>query len=280
MVDSVSEAQSHQDAPQGQVLAFVGAKGGVGTTTLAVNVAAALAARRPGQVLLADLHVAAHGDTALLMGVEPRFSVADALDNAYRLDAAYLKSLVMPSKSGCDVLASPEQPALRAPEGSQVTALIERLSAHYACVVLDVPRADVGLLDSLGNVTAMALVLNQELPTIRRAAQIAGRLRQRYGQDRVAAVVSRYDARADIGQDDIERVVGLPVWGLLPSDYRKVIAAANSGKPLVTDDHSRLAASVVKLARRLSGSAEREEPTGPATGTSKSTGTRLGNLFT
>ena len=46
-----------------------------------VNVAAALAIDRPGHVLLADLHVAAHGDAALLMGVEPRFSVVDALDN-------------------------------------------------------------------------------------------------------------------------------------------------------------------------------------------------------
>ena len=97
------------------------------------------------------------------------------------------------------------------------------------------------------------LVVNQELPTVRRAAQIAGLLRQRYGKDRVATVVSRYDSRAEIGQDDIERVVGLPVWGVLPSDYRNVISAANQGKPLIAENRSRLAKSVRQLARRLTG---------------------------
>ena len=58
---------------------------------------------------------------------------------------------------------------------------------------------------------------------------------------------------ADIGQEDIERVIGLPVWGVLPSDYRKVLLAANAGRPLVSDNHSRLAASVVQLARQLAG---------------------------
>jgi pilus assembly protein CpaE len=196
----------------------VTAGAGVGTTTLAVNVAAAVAAERPGQVLVADLHVAAHGDAALLLGVEPRFSLVDALENANRLDAAYLKSLVSRAKSGPDVLASPERPALRQPDPQLMKNLIERLAANYSCVVLDVPRSDFGLLDSLGAVTAMTRVVNQELPTIRRAAQMAGMLRQRYGKDRVATVVTRYDVRADIGQEDIERVVGLPVWGVLPSD--------------------------------------------------------------
>ena len=208
---------------------------------------------------MADLHVAAHGDAALLLGVEPRFSVVDALDNTSRLDATYLKGLVTRAKAGLDVLASPERPSLRPPDNQQVRSLIERLSQNYQCVVLDVPRSDFGILDSIEPISTMTLVVNQELPTVRRAAQMAALLRQRYGKEKVAAVVSRYDARADIGQEDIERVVGLPVWGVLPSDYRKVIAAANAGRPLVSDNHSRLAASVVQLAKRLTGAAAEGE---------------------
>ena len=89
---------------------------------------------------------------------------------------------------------------------------------------------------------------------MRRAAQVAALLRQRYGKDRVGMVVTRYDARADIGQEDIERVVGLPVWAVLPSDYRRAVAAANVGQPLVCDGKSRLGAAIQLFARRLAGS--------------------------
>jgi pilus assembly protein CpaE len=252
---AVESAVGYQLAPvaPGKVLAFIGAKGGVGTTTLAVNVATALAAGKSRPVLMVDLHIGSHGDAALLLGVEPRFSIVDALENINRLDAAYLKSLIVHSKSGVDVLASPERPSLRHPDGTQVRHLVQRLAELYPCVVLDVPRSDFATIDALDALSSAILVVNQELPTVRRAAEIGGLLRQRYGKDRVGTVVSRYDARADIGQDDIQRVVGLPVWATLPSDYRKVLAAANAGRPLVTDNHSRLATSVTQLAQKLGG---------------------------
>jgi pilus assembly protein CpaE len=252
-IDRVVGGQEQTTGGPGKIYAFVGAKGGVGTTTLAVNVAAAMAAEKLSQVAMIDLHIAAHGDAALLLGVEPRFSVVDAIENTNRLDAAYLKGLVARASTGLDVLASPERPSLRTPDGQQVRAMLERVAVQYRTVVLDVPRTDFGLLDALDPVSMITLVVNQELPTVRRAAQIAAMLRQRYGKDRVAAVVTRYDSRADIGQEDIERVVGLPVWGTFPSDYRKVLAAANAGRPLVTDNHSRLATSVAQFAARLAG---------------------------
>jgi pilus assembly protein CpaE len=273
---AVERVVGQQSGPsdQGNVFAFVGAKGGVGTTTIAVNVAVGMASEMSTGVLLTDLHVAVHGDAALLLGVEPRFSVVEAIENTQRLDAAFLKGLIVKAKGGLDVLASPERPQLRPPEGAQIRSLLERLVANYNAVVLDVPRSDFGVLDSLDPLTAVLLVVNQELPSIRRAAQIAALLRQRYGKDKVACVVSRYDARADIGQEDIERVVGLPVWAVLPSDYRKVIAAANAGKPLVSDANSRLASSVVQLARRLAGASAEpvKRPAARAAG-------RLGGLF-
>jgi pilus assembly protein CpaE len=273
---AIERVVGHQLAPAGpaNVLAFMGAKGGVGTTTLAVNVATALAEAKGGPVLMLDLHVAAHGDAALLLGVEPKFSVTDALENTARLDSSYIKTLVVRSKAGLDVLASPERPSLRPPEATQVRALLARLAELYSTVVIDVPRTDFGVVDALEPLTAVTLVVNQELPTVRRAAQVGALLRQRYGKDRVGTVVSRYDARADIGQEDIERVVGLPVWATLPSDYRKVLAAANAGRPLVSDNHSRLASSVVQLATRLSGASA--EPAKPK---SAKSGGRLGGFF-
>jgi pilus assembly protein CpaE len=277
-IDRVAGQQALSSAEQGRVFAFLGAKGGVGTTTLAVNVATALSTADPkGPVLMVDLHATAHGDAGLLLGVESKFSIVDALENTNRLDAAYLKSLVVRTKGGLDVLASPERPSLRTPDGQQVRAFVERVAMYYRFVVLDVPRTDFGILDSLDPLSVVTLVVNQELPTVRRAAQVASILRQRFGKDRVDAVVTRYDARADIAKEDIERLVGLPVWAVMPSDYRKVIAAANAGRPLVSDNHSRLAASVQEFAARLVG-----EPAPGDAGATKpagKTGGRLGGFF-
>ena len=253
-----------EEVTGGDVIAFLGAKGGVGTTTLGVNVAAVLAGDKDSNVVMADLHVAVHGDVGLLFGIEPRFSSVDALENVRRLDAAFLKGLVVRAKPGLDVLASPETPAVRPPEGRLVRTLIDRLAAAYDTVVIDVPRSDLGVLEALEPATAIVLVVNQELPTVRRAAQIAALLRQRHGRERLGAVVSRYDARAEIGQDDIERVVGLPVWGVLPSDYRLALQAANQGHPLVVDNHSRLTNAIRELSRRVTRSQGAEKAAGPA----------------
>jgi pilus assembly protein CpaE len=260
---------------QGQVLAFVGAKGGVGTTTLAVNVAAALAGEPGASVLVTDLHITGHGDAALFLGVEPRFSITDALESVHRLDRAVVNSLVARAKSGVDVLGSPDRPALRHPEPQQLRALIDQLSMQYQYVILDIPRSDLGTMDAVDPVSAMTLVVNQELPTVRRAGQVATLLRQRYGKDKVGSVVSRYDARAEIGQEDIERVVGLPVWAVLPSDYRRAVAAANVGRPLVREGQSRLGSAMQQFARKLAGRPAEAAAKAPA---ARTVG-RLGGFF-
>jgi pilus assembly protein CpaE len=249
-VDRVTGGQV-EEVSGGDVIVFLGAKGGVGTTTIAVNVAAVLAGDKDSNVIMADFHAAAHGDVGLLLGVEPRFSVVDAIENVRRLDSVFLKGLVARAKSGLDVLTSPETPSVRPPEMRQVRGLIDRLAALYRTVVIDLPRTDLGIIEALEPATAIVVVVNQELPTVRRAAQIAALLRQRHGRDRIGSVVSRYDSRAEIGQDDIERVVGMPVWGVLPSDYRLALQAANQGSPLVADNHSKLANAMRQLARKV-----------------------------
>src|SRR5215203_6345729 len=93
---------------QGQTFAFVGAKGGVGTTTLAVNVAAALARASQERTLLIDLHMS-YGDAAVFLGAEPRFSVVDAIENTHRLDEAFFDSLVVATKSRVQLLASADR---------------------------------------------------------------------------------------------------------------------------------------------------------------------------
>jgi pilus assembly protein CpaE len=264
-IDRVAAKQPQRDS--GQVVAFVGGKGGVGTTTVAVNVATVLAKAAASSTLLIDLHIA-YGDAALFVGAEPRFSVADALENIERLDGTFLRTLVGRTKFGLDLLASSDRAMVGPVEARAVRSLIERAARHYSQVVLDVPRSDSTILDSLEMVTTIVVVANQELSTVRGASRMAAALRQRYGKDRVSVVVSRYDQVAEIGRKEIERVMGGPVAQVFPSDYRLALGALNVGRPLVLDNHNKLSASFASYARGLSGTprVEREQKDPERTG--------------
>jgi pilus assembly protein CpaE len=245
--------------PRGEVFAFLGAKGGVGTTTVAVNVATALAAISPASVLIVDLHQS-HGDAGLFLGVEPKFSVLDALENSHRLDRAFLKSLVVHAKCGPDLLASSERSGSGRLDPGGIRSLIELAASTYRYVVLDVPRHDLGLIDALDEIRTLVLVANQELATVRSTAKLAATLRQRFGRERVRVVMTRYDQNAAIGQDDVEKVVGGAVTHLFPNNYRLAVDALHHGRPVVVENHNKLASSLVGFARGLAGVKEQPAP--------------------
>jgi pilus assembly protein CpaE len=234
----------------GKSFAIVGAKGGVGTTTVAVNLATMLRKATAQPVLLIDLHLA-HGDAAVFLGVEPRFSVLDALENMHRLDESYFKGLIVPTKAGPDLLGSSNRTLVGPVDVSRVRALIDFASSQYPYVVLDCPRSDSTLLDALESVSSLVVVANQELATLRNASRMATALRQRYGKAKVRLAMSRFDPHADIGRDDVERVLGGAVKYLFPSDYRASVGALNRGEPLILQNHSRLAGSFEDFARDL-----------------------------
>jgi pilus assembly protein CpaE len=239
--------------PVGQIFAFIGAKGGVGTTTVAVNVATALA-RLPdrSETLLIDLHVA-NGDAAVFLGEEPRFSIVDALENTHRLDEVFFRGLITKTKSRVNLLASSDRVMLSPLDVRRVRTLLEFASRHFRYVVLDVPRSDAAILDALEGVNRIVVVANQELSAVRSASRMAASLRQRYGKDKLTVVVSRADRLAEIGQDDVERAVGSPVRHSFPSDYRRALEALNKGRPLTLENHNELSASFVKFAESLAG---------------------------
>ncbi len=247
---AINRVTAHGTAgSKGEVFAFIGAKGGVGTTTVAVNVATAMAQIEPGSTLLIDLHLA-YGDAAVFLGTEPRYSVLDALENVHRLDKAFFSGLVGQSRSGLALLASSDRASTTPVDSATIRSLIEAASRHYAYVLLDVPRIDV-MLDALESTSRVIVVANQEIATVRAATRLSASLRQRYGRDRLSIVISRFDQQSDIGQSDVERVLGSPVAFTFPSNYRVAIDALNAGRPLVLDNHNKLAASLTGFARGL-----------------------------
>jgi pilus assembly protein CpaE len=246
----------------GQVIAFVGAKGGVGTTTLAVNTAAALAKTAGSPPLLIDLHVA-RGDAALLMGAEPRFSVLDAFENLHKVDESFLAGLTEKTQCGAQVLASTARPINVATSPTATRTLLELAARRYRITVLDVPRTDPAMLEALDPATVIAVVTSQELSAVRGAAAIVATLRQRYGSQRLRVVINRYDKNGPVSAKDVAKVVGEPVACQIPSDYRVAAEAINVGRPIVSED-GRLAKALRTAAAELV-SVGKPEAAAPAT---------------
>jgi pilus assembly protein CpaE len=246
----------------GEVFVFVGAKGGVGTTTAAVNVATALT--KFGSTLVVDLHLAG-GDAALFLGADPHFSVVDALENTHRLDAAYFRGLLARTKAGPDLLASADRTAAIPIDTPRIRTLIDFAARNYRYTVIDVPRSDAAVLDSLESATLITIVANQELATVRSAGRMATALRQHYGKDKVAVVLSRSDRQSEIGQEDLQRAVGGTIKATFPSDYRLAVKALNRGQPIVTEAKAPLATAFQDFARDISGTTPKK-PSGPEKG--------------
>jgi pilus assembly protein CpaE len=255
-------ARQRPGAEPGQSFAFIGAKGGVGTTTVAVNVAASLGSVVPKgeRVLLVDLHQGG-GDAGVFVGAEARFSVQDALENTHRLDETFLRTLVVPAALNVDLLAAPEG-GIGQIESSRIRALIGAAAASYKYTVLDVPGSNGPIMDSLDHVSRIVLVANQELATVKGASRMAAALHRRYGKEKVEVVLSRSDRQADIGHTDVERAVGAPIAFTFPSDYRAALQALNKGRPLALDNHSELSDSFKRFALKLAGVRAERPPTG------------------
>jgi pilus assembly protein CpaE len=245
-------ARPQATAQKGRVIGVVGAKGGVGATTVAVNLATSLQRGSKSPTLLIDLHLT-QGDAAILLGAEPRYSVVDALENLHRIDETYLKSLVTTTKAGVDLLGSHSNPVSGRFDAARVRTLIEFAAGSYRYVVLDCPRTDAVMLEALDAATHTVVLVNQELTSVRSASRILTSLRQRCGHDRVKVAMSRLDPRAEIGQADVERVLASPVKYVFPNDYRAAASAITRGEPLILQNHSRLASSLEEVAHDLGG---------------------------
>ena len=106
---TVDRNRPNKDGARSAVtLSFFGTKGGSGTTTIAVNSAIDIARLSKRPTLIVDLHQFV-GEVSLFLGVRPRFTLIDALDNLHRLDQDFLRELVVRHKSGLDILAGGDQ---------------------------------------------------------------------------------------------------------------------------------------------------------------------------
>src|SRR5215210_1373550 len=236
---------------RGRVLSVFSSKGGTGTTFVATNVAAALGA----PTVLLDLNLQA-GDLGLFLGVEPKFSIADLVENRERVDDSLLKSYLTPHSANLSLLAAPrEADSADDIEPEHVFEVLEILRERHEYVVIDPQHTfDAITLAALDQSDEILLVLTLDIPAIRstqRALQIFDRLG--YPRHKLHVVVNRFSKQIDLDLRQVERFLGERVTGYVQSDYKTAVNSINLGQPLVeSEPQSKIATELRQIAARFS----------------------------
>jgi pilus assembly protein CpaE len=241
--------------PAASTLVFFGAKGGAGTTTLAVNCGVELARLSKRPTVIVDLKPGL-GEVALFLGVRQRYSILDALDNLHRLDHEFLRELVVKHKSGLEILAGSDH--FDRPGAADVAAIEELfrlLARQYEYILVDAgSQINSCAVAALFAADTMFLVANPDVPSIRNAQRLLDRVRQLGAcGERVRVLLNRAAEPYQIAPKQIEAAIGHPIHHTFPSDYKTVSAALNSGVPLALSGDTDIATQFGHFTRLVLG---------------------------
>jgi pilus assembly protein CpaE len=228
-----------QRAPEGQVVTVFSAKGGCGKSTMATNLAMALADNGNRRVCLIDLDLA-FGDVGIMLQLSPERTIADAANSRERIDAALVRALLTSYAPGVEVLLAPVGPTEAERIGRETVAqvlAVARTMADY--VVIDTPaQFTEAVLASLDVTDVHVLVATPDVPALKNL-RIAMDMLDLLGlsKDSRLIVLNRSDARVGLSGADVDRVLKSPTAAHVPSS-RDVPISINRGVPIVLDKPS------------------------------------------
>lgn len=249
------KARKSGSAASRSVITVFSSKGGIGVSTIAVNLA--LATQRLGQrdVALADFDYQS-GDAASMLGLSPRRSIVDLL-TVERVDSTALQGVLCKHPSGIMLLSQPE--SLHEADGisaHQVGGILEALASTHEVVLVDAPHLinDIAL-EIFDRSSAIVLVVELSLPSVRaarRSLDIFEKLNYLAVTDRVRLLVNRRSDRGAISLDQVEETLGMPISFSVANDYAGVSESINLGRPLcIHTPSSRAGKDIDIVAREL-----------------------------
>lgn len=246
-------AASPTSGTESTTLVFFGAKGGAGTTTIAVNCGVDVARLRKRPTLIVDLKPGL-GEVTLFLGVRSRYTMLDALDNLHRLDSEFMRELVVKHKSGLEILAGSD--LFDRPGGNDSASLEELfriLGRQYEYILVDAgSQMNAPALAGLYTADQIYLIANPDVPSVRNAQRLLDRIGQLgTAGERVRPLLNRAAEPYPIPPAQIEKAIGLPIFQTFLSDYKTVSTALNSGVPLALADNSELAAQFEQFSRKI-----------------------------
>ena len=236
----------------GKTMGIISAKGGCGATTVACHVAAQLARAGTSRVLLADLDLQA-GMIGFLMKAKSQYSLADAAANLSRLDYSYWQGLISNGIPNLEVISAPTAPAAKQLSPAHVRQVLAFARTQYDWTVLDLGRnVNTTTLALLDGIDQTFLITTQEVPALHQAKQVIQFLLDAgYARAQFHLILNRVTRRFDVSIEELESMMGVPVYATLSNDYNALHEAFSEGRLL--EGSGVLAEDFERLAARISG---------------------------
>jgi Flp pilus assembly CpaE family ATPase len=242
VADALARASARRPAPRpakkagGRLMAFLGAKGGDGVTTLACNFAVSMAQESGQSTLLIDLDLPL-GDAALNLGVVAEYSAINALQNATRLDSSFLSKLLVKHSSGVSVLAAPGKFPQFDASHEAIDKLLTIARQDFDNVVIDMgSRLDLMDTSLFKEGSTIYLVIQTGIAGLRNSNRL---ISQYFGTEvpRLEIVLNRFQSRSQgVAEDQITKALTRPAQWKIPNDYAAVRRMQHTAVPLALED--------------------------------------------
>jgi pilus assembly protein CpaE len=254
--EAINGPSTTTSANRGKVITIFSPKGGVGKTTMTVNLALALAADGK-RVCVLDLDLA-FGDVAITLQLIPEHTISEAVEVEEHLDFSMLETLLTHHEGSLWILAAPTQPDAkdRIPP-SLVRRVIQTLRSNFDYLVIDTsPSFDDQVLQAFDETDECVLVATLDVPTVKNMKMAIETLDMlNLVRDRRHLVLNRADEEVGLSAANVESILNMPVAETMPTAVA-VANATNHGRPIILakPDHP-VSKAVRALATRLAGDA-------------------------
>jgi pilus assembly protein CpaE len=258
---------------EAQVMAFLGAKGGCGVTTLVTQLGALLASSYSRKTLAVDLH-GDLGDAALYLGLTKyRYNFVELVENTDRLDSELLNSFLKHHASGLDLLPAPEGIApAHVVSAEDIVQTFDFLRRHYEFILVDLPPGfSDHNLEIIRRADHVYIVTVAEVAALRNVVRHLDYLgRKEILPEKIRVVLNRHHKRGTITDEQIERAIQRPLFWKVPNQYSQVITTITGGDP-----QAHLSSDVTRSLERWAATIGSK----PETATREKNGGRILGLF-
>jgi pilus assembly protein CpaE len=258
-------APSGNTKTESMVVAVLGSRGGIGCTSLAVNLGCTLAENKENSVALIDLDMAL-GDTDVALDLMPVYTLADVAMNIERLDMTFLKRSLIQHSTGLSLLPHPVQMGdVGLIHEDHLQRVIGLLRASYTHLLLDLSKRFTPMdWTALRTADVILLMAQLELTSLRNVVRMMLTIGAEEGlSDKVQIVINRVGCDffdGAIGMKKAEETIGKPVFWQLPNDPKAMMSSRNAGVPLLQHaPRSKIQQSIASLADTLCGKGVAED---------------------